>query len=431
MHDLVDSSRNRRRRHGSTSPHARTWPWTTGASPPWARSTGCGRPAHDRRRRRTRHAGLGRHPHPLRRPGHMGRGPGPELLARGDHHRHRQLRGRLRPGPPRPPRLAHRADGGRGGHPRHRPGRRHDVGLGELPRVSRRPRTVAASPSTSAPRSPTVRCGPTSWANAAPATRPPTPTTSRRCAPSSGRPSPPARSASRRRGPSPTAPSTASPSPGPTRPRTSSSASAPPWASWAPASSSWRPTGVAGEDVIAPVKEVDWMRRLSVAIGRPVTFALLQIADAPDLWRELMAESLRAAEEGAQLWPQVAARATGLLTGLHTSYCLFDSIPAYQALKARNLDRRAAPRRPCRDPYVRDAIVSFRARARSPRGAGAGLRGQLRARHAAGLRAGPGERSLAAIAAAAGRHPLEVAYEVMLEADGHGFCTSRSSTTRR
>ena len=35
--------------------------------------------------------------------------------------------------------------------------------------------------------------------------------------------------------------------------------------------------------------------------------------------------------KGAQLWPQVAARATGLLTGLHTSYCMFDSIPAYQA----------------------------------------------------------------------------------------------------
>ena len=41
------------------------------------------------------------------------------------------------------------------------------------------------------------------------------------------------------------------------------------------------------------------------------------------------------------------------------------------------------------------------------------------------------ERSLAAIAAAAGRHPLEVAYDVMLEADGQGCCTSPSSTTPR
>ena len=41
------------------------------------------------------------------------------------------------------------------------------------------------------------------------------------------------------------------------------------------------PAGVAGEDIVAPAKEVDWMRRLSAAIGRPVTFALLQVAAPP------------------------------------------------------------------------------------------------------------------------------------------------------
>ncbi len=42
------------------------------------------------------------------------------------------------PGPARPPRLAHRADGGRRGHPRHGAGRGHAVGVGDLPRVPRR-----------------------------------------------------------------------------------------------------------------------------------------------------------------------------------------------------------------------------------------------------------------------------------------------------
>jgi len=179
------------------------------------------------------------------------------------------------------------------------------------------------------------------------------------------------------------------------------------------------PAGVAGEDVIAPAREVDWMRRLSLSIGRPVTFALLQISDAPDLWRELMAESLRAADEGAQLWPQVAARATGLLTGLHTSYCLFDSIPAYQAVKARNLSDEALVRALC-DPAVHDAIVSFEPEPEH--------RAALDRAYAVNFVLGtppdyePGpERSLASIAAAAGRHPLEVAYEVMLEAGGHGL----------
>ncbi len=179
------------------------------------------------------------------------------------------------------------------------------------------------------------------------------------------------------------------------------------------------PAGVAGEDVIAPAKEVDWMRRLSVAIGRPVTFALLQISDAPDLWRDLMAESLRATDEGAQLWPQVAARATGLLTGLHTSYCLFDSIPAYQELKAHDLSA-AQLVEALSDPSRRDAIVSFEPEAAH--------REALERAYAVNFVLGtPPDyepspaRSLAAIAAAAGRHPLEVAYEVMFDADGHGL----------
>ena len=39
---------------------------------------GRGGDAHDRRRRAARHPGLGRHPHPLRRPGHLGRGARPD-----------------------------------------------------------------------------------------------------------------------------------------------------------------------------------------------------------------------------------------------------------------------------------------------------------------------------------------------------------------
>src|SRR5665213_4525099 len=97
------------------------------------------------------------------------------------------------------------------------------------------------------------------------------------------------------------------------------------------------PAGVAGEDIIGPAKEVDWMRRLSTAIRRPVTFALVQVDSAPDLWRQLMDESLRATSEGADLWPQVAGRATGLLSGHFTTYSLFDQIPAYQDLKSKGL----------------------------------------------------------------------------------------------
>ena len=179
------------------------------------------------------------------------------------------------------------------------------------------------------------------------------------------------------------------------------------------------PVGVAGEDLAAPAREADWMRRLSAAIGRPVTFALLQVSGAPELWRDLMAEAAEAAAQGADLWPQVAARATGILTGLDTTLCLFDTVPAFQALRARGLWGPALVDA-LRDPAVRDAVVSYRPGPAE----GAALERAFALTFVLGsppdYEPGP-ERSLAAIAAAAGRHPLEVAYDAMLEGDGTGL----------
>jgi N-acyl-D-aspartate/D-glutamate deacylase len=180
------------------------------------------------------------------------------------------------------------------------------------------------------------------------------------------------------------------------------------------------PAGAAGEDVIQPTKEVAWMRRLSAAIGRPVTFALIQVDDAPDLWRELMDSSLDAVAEGAELWPQVAGRPTGLLSGHFTTYSLFDMVPAYQELKTRGLsdDELVAA---LRDPQVRERIVAWlpddgdsRARMEKAYGRTYVLGAPPN------YEPGP-DRSLAALAAAAGVSPLEMAYDAMLDDDGRGL----------
>ena len=57
------------------------------------------------------------------------------------------------------------------------------------------------------------------------------------------------------------------------------------------------PAGVMGEDLLAPAKEVAWMRRLSAETGRPVTFALAQHNRAPEQWRDLL-ELAEAATRG-------------------------------------------------------------------------------------------------------------------------------------
>ena len=179
------------------------------------------------------------------------------------------------------------------------------------------------------------------------------------------------------------------------------------------------PMGSAGEDIVGPKQEVDWMRRLSAAIHRPVTFALLQVDASPGLWRELMDESLRAVDEGADLWPQVAGRATGLLSGHFTTYSLFDLIPAYQELKAKNLSPEAFVE-VLRTPEFRSAIVEWA----PPPGDVDRMEQAYRTTFALGsppeYEPGP-ERSLAGIGAATGRTPLVVAYEAMLDNDGQGL----------
>ena len=180
------------------------------------------------------------------------------------------------------------------------------------------------------------------------------------------------------------------------------------------------PAGVAGEDLIGPAKEVDWMRRLSAAIRRPVTFALVQVDSAPDLWRQLMDESLRATSEGADIWPQVGGRATGLLSGHFTSFSLFDQIPAYQDLKDKGLSPTELIEA-LRRPEVRESIESW-----TPPTSGSSARMEQAYRSTFALGSPPEyepgpERSLAGMAAASGRTPLEVAYNAMLEDGGQGL----------
>jgi N-acyl-D-aspartate/D-glutamate deacylase len=179
------------------------------------------------------------------------------------------------------------------------------------------------------------------------------------------------------------------------------------------------PAGAAGEDVISPKKEVDWMRRLSAAIHRPVTFALVQVDAAPDLWRELMDESLRAVSDGADLWPQVAGRGFGLLSGHFTTYCLLDQIPAYQDLKARGLspdDLVAA----LRTAEIRNAIESWRPDPATAERMEQAFRTTFTLGSPPEYEPGP-ERSLVGVAAASGRSPLSVAYDAMLEDGGRGL----------
>ncbi|HEY2214155.1 MAG TPA: amidohydrolase family protein [Acidimicrobiales bacterium] len=180
------------------------------------------------------------------------------------------------------------------------------------------------------------------------------------------------------------------------------------------------PVGSAGELLLDAVKEVDWMRRLSAKIDRPVSYVLLQVDDEPDLWRKQLDASLEACAEGARLHPQVAGRPTGILSGHHTTLCFLVDIPAYQELKAKNLNPKEFAAA-LADPEVRRRITEWQPE--SPAQAKA-MEKAYRTTFFLGdppnYEPGP-EHSLKGLAESSGRTPLEVAYDIMAADGGQGL----------
>jgi N-acyl-D-aspartate/D-glutamate deacylase len=185
------------------------------------------------------------------------------------------------------------------------------------------------------------------------------------------------------------------------------------------------PMGAGGEDIVAPHKEVDWMRRLSAEIGMPVSYALLQVDAAPTLWRDLMDESLRAFDDGAQIYPQVAGRPFGMLIGFQTHHA-FAKRPTFKALAAESgsIEELAAR---LRDPAVRAAILAEDDLPPEP----VLYDGLTKLVQVAGNRLyvlgnppeyEPGaERTVAAIAEAQGVDPLALMYDLFCEEGGRAL----------
>jgi len=192
------------------------------------------------------------------------------------------------------------------------------------------------------------------------------------------------------------------------------------------------PTGSSGEDIVAPPQEVAWMRRLSAEIGMPVSFALLQVNAAPELWRELLAESLAASAEGASLHPQIAGRPFGMLTGFATRNA-FSKRPTFLALAARRdageLDAAAFAAELAR-PEVKAAILAETDVPSDPTvpGDSVNLAMQHMMDRMYPMAAVPDyeplpDRTVVAIAKSRGQDPLATLYDLQLEDEGAAMLT--------
>jgi N-acyl-D-aspartate/D-glutamate deacylase len=174
------------------------------------------------------------------------------------------------------------------------------------------------------------------------------------------------------------------------------------------------PAGALGEDLAAPEREMEWMRELAAAVGRPVTFALTQNDHDPDSWSRMLDLCSEAAADGAQVTPQVAGRPVSLLLGLETfhpfAYC-----PSWAPIGAAPLARKVAA---MRDPAMRRRLLAEVDAAIAP------MRQFLDPERAFPFGALPDyeparDHSVAGMARAQGRSAMEVFYDVLMEHDGH------------
>ena len=173
------------------------------------------------------------------------------------------------------------------------------------------------------------------------------------------------------------------------------------------------PAGALGEDLAAPDREMDWMRRLSAAIGRPVTFALTQNDHDPEAWRRMLDLCAQAAADGAHVRPQVAGRPVSLLLGLQTfhpfAYC-----PSWGPLGFLSIPERVAR---MRDPELRSTLLA-EAQHIDP-----AFTQFLDPERIFPLGSPPDYEparatSLAALARASGRTPHEVFYDALMQENG-------------
>ena len=183
------------------------------------------------------------------------------------------------------------------------------------------------------------------------------------------------------------------------------------------------PAGADGQDLVRGKTEVDWMSRLSKELDLPVSFALLEIRSEPDLWRELMDESIRANEGGARLFPQIAVRPFGMLIGFGSNHP-FAKRPTFKALADRLPYAELVAE--LRKPEVRDAILGETDLPPDPSVQFDTLPGSLQ--HMASMLYFLGDvpdyeptQTLAAEAEARGVDAMALAYDTMLERDGQTF----------
>jgi len=167
--------------------------------------------------------------------------------------------------------------------------------------------------------------------------------------------------------------------------------------------------------------EIEWITRLGTQYRIPMTFLAMVNEQDPHDWRRWFDDVHRANAAGANVRPQVASRAFGMLMGHQSRMNPFRHRPTYRALMELPFAERIAR---LRDPDMKARILA------EPQDPSDGPAADRLNRHTfarlyplgAGLDYEPdAQNSIAAIAQREGRDPWDVTYDTLLGANGREF----------
>jgi N-acyl-D-aspartate/D-glutamate deacylase len=164
--------------------------------------------------------------------------------------------------------------------------------------------------------------------------------------------------------------------------------------------------------------EFGMLRRLVERSGRPLSFSLVQHDRGPDNWRRLLGRLSDAVADGLPMKAQVCGRPVGILLGLELTLNPFMSRPSYRTIIALPLADRVSA---LADPEFRARLLSEEPASQNPMVRSLGNFAQMwLIGDEPDYEQGP-ERSVAALAAAAGVLPENFALDHMLSNGGRGM----------
>ena len=171
---------------------------------------------------------------------------------------------------------------------------------------------------------------------------------------------------------------------------------------------------------LTDAEEIDWMADVSRRKNVKFTYLLFQNPGNTTKWRSTVELTSKAQAQGAEIYPQISMRPTGIVMGLQSSFHMFMGRPTYDALANLPFEDQV---KKLQQPEIRAAIIAETSDKLPFGGTALRYKMMFRLEQADGsLDYEPSfESSVQQIAMRAGVSEDTILYDMMMENEGHGY----------